>query len=131
MPTHFHLLVRVKTEAAVEIGYAFGTLLSSYTQGFNHQYKRHGSLFQQHTKAIHVDNERYLTAVLAYIHNNPVRAGLVAKPEEWKYSSYLDYCELRSGTLPKKELVSGYFPTVEEFRRFSEERCEQPAKYWV
>jgi REP element-mobilizing transposase RayT len=132
MPTHFHFLVRVSAEAPPlqGIGGVFGKLLSSYTRALNRRLQRHGSLFQQHTKALHIDDERYLLAVLAYIHNNPVRAGLVEQPEQWLYSSYQDYCGVRQGTLPNKELVEQYFPTLEEFRRFSHQQQQQP-KYWV
>jgi putative transposase len=131
IPTHFHALIRIKSEADGDIGAVVGKLLSSYTRAFNIAFQRHGSLFQQHTKAILIDNERYITAVLVYIHNNPVRAGLVSKPEEWKFSSFQDYCGLRDGTLPKKELVSQYFSTTEEFQRFSMQMNEAPVRYWV
>ncbi len=130
MPTHFHFLVRVSTEETSTTGAVLGKILSSYTQGFNRYWSRHGSLFQQHTKAICVDDERYLLALLAYIHNNPVRAGLVALPEEWEFSSYQDYCDLRNGTLPNKQLVHDYFPSVQAFREFSVQQAEQP-EFWV
>jgi putative transposase len=130
MPTHFHLLVRITTEEPLDVGTIVGKVLSSYTQAFNRYWKRHGSLFQQHTKAICVEDERYLLTLLAYIHNNPVRAGLVALPEEWEFSSYQDYCDLRKGTLPNKQLVNNYFSSIQDFREFSITQTEQP-QFWV
>ncbi len=129
MPTHFHFLIRGK-EKCDNVGMMFGKLLSSYTRALNRAVERSGSLFQQHTKALLIDDERYLIAVIAYIHDNPVRAKLVVKPHEWKFSSYQDYVGLRNGTLPQKDLVQAYFPTVEEFRHFSEQVHHQPEKYW-
>jgi len=82
-----------------------GILLSSYTKAINKRYGRHGSLFQNHSNAKPVPNDRYLITLLTYIHQNPVRRKLVHKAEDWKYSSYQDYIDIRNGTLPKKELI--------------------------
>ncbi len=43
--------------------------------------------------------------MLTYIHQNPVRSKLVDKAEDWKFSSYQDYIEIRNGTLPSKDLI--------------------------
>ncbi len=73
-----------------------------------------GSVFQQKTKAKRISIEergevavdsKYLADCFAYIHNNPVKAGLVSVPESWPYSSYADYAGLRAGTLCNKELA--------------------------
>ncbi len=82
-----------------------GILLSSYTKAINKRYGRHGSLFQNHTNAKPVPSDRYLITLLTYIHQNPVRSKLVDKAEDWRFSSYQDYIDLRKGTLPKKELI--------------------------
>jgi len=99
-------------------------LLRSYTRAFNKAYSRHGSLFQQNTKAINIGDEKYLLTLLVYIHQNPIRSGLVSKAEDWPFSSYQDYLEIRKGTLPSKQLVANYYKTVEEFKRFSEEQIK-------
>ncbi len=119
MPTHFHFLVRVK-EFITDvprlqgvahlnkqniISHKIKILLSSYTKAINKKYNRHGNLFQQNTKSKPVDNNRYLVTLLTYIHQNPVRSNLVEKAEDWKYSSYSDYIDLRKGTLPKKKFI--------------------------
>jgi REP element-mobilizing transposase RayT len=104
MPTHFHFLVRVKaladglhlrkkdlkegnySEGGVHLSRTIsdkmGVLLSSYTKAFNKRYNRHGSLFQEHSKAKLILNDRYLISLLTYIHQNPIRSGLVEKVEE-------------------------------------------------
>jgi hypothetical protein len=43
-----------------------------------------------------------------YIHQNPVRAGLVQLPEEWEFSSYREYAGLSQSVLCQKELASVY-----------------------
>lgn len=52
--------------------------------------------------------EEYPQRCFEYIHNNPVSAGLVDIPENWKYSSYIDYKDSRSGTLINKERAKLY-----------------------
>jgi REP element-mobilizing transposase RayT len=80
-------------------------LQMSYAKAFNKKYSRHGSLFQAHYNAKPVPSDRYLITLLTYIHQNPIRSGLTEKAEEWKYSSYQDYIDLRNGTLPKKDVI--------------------------
>jgi len=61
---------------------------SSYTTYLNIRRKRTGHLFQGRYKAILVDKDDYLIELSRYIHLNPVRAGIVGKPEDYEYSSY-------------------------------------------
>ncbi|NUN70766.1 MAG: transposase [Bacteroidetes bacterium] len=88
MPTHFHFCIRVVTEDMDRLRDNIGVLLSSYTKAINKRFDRHGSLFQQHTKAIWIDDVSYLSTVCRYIHLNPVRAGMVGRPEDWRFSSF-------------------------------------------
>jgi hypothetical protein len=64
----------------------------AYTNYFNVKRKRYGHLFQGRYKAIVIDADEYAKELSRYIHLNPVRVGMVAKPEEYRWSSYLDYC---------------------------------------
>ncbi|MBM2817240.1 MAG: transposase [Ignavibacteria bacterium] len=81
------------------------TFQSSYTKAINIRYDRHGSLFQSHFKAKHVKDEKFYLALATYIHQNPIRSKLVDKAEDWEFSSYQDYIELRRGSLPNKEFL--------------------------
>jgi putative transposase len=108
---------------------SIGILLSSYTRAINIQENTTGSLFRQKTKAIclneingissnwftsfgvtfmnvMIPEFQYPQVCFNYIHNNPVKAGLVEKPEEWEFSSYLDLKSLRNGKLVDKERVA-------------------------
>lgn len=66
----------------------FSNFFSSYTQAFNKQQNRMGSLFMKNFKRKPVQTERYLKNLVHYIHLNPVEAWLCSSPEGWKYSSY-------------------------------------------
>lgn len=124
MPNHFHIMINTKIEACIarptfggkpmqELSYRIGILLSSYSQAINKQNDTTGSLFQQKTKAKNLvqtneldgTKENYIINCMHYFHQNPWKAGLVNRIEDWPYSSFLDYCGLRSGTLCNKNLL--------------------------
>jgi putative transposase len=120
MPNHFHFLVHTTEESIVKkkVGIVeitalmngFRQLESGYAQAINKQQQRSGSLFRQKTKVklIEDTSKDYLFSVFNYIHQNPLRAGLVERMEDWEFSSFLDYAGLRNGTLCNKELAKLY-----------------------
>lgn len=101
MPNHFHLLIETKDNLPDDIiNRAIQIILSSYTQAINKQENRTGSLFQQHTKAKFLENNTlYAAACFHYIHQNPMRAGLVRGIENWEFSSVKDYALLRNNKI--------------------------------
>jgi len=119
MPNHFHFLVKasnvsVKQVTNSKIPSQFLTegirqLLSSYTKGINNEFGLKGNLFQQKTKAkctsleTKINNGNvildYSTIAFHYIHQNPWKAGLVSRIEDWEFSSFRDYCGFRKGNL--------------------------------
>ena len=116
MPNHYHLLVYLKNEYFSKLMQAF-TL--SYAKAINQRYKRVGSLFQGLFQAIHVDREEYLLNLTRYIHLNPVEANLVEKAEDWEFSSYQEYVDLRRGSLPKLDRVELF--SADAYRDFLED----------
>ncbi len=48
--------------------------------------------WQQHNKPTEIKNQEMFDKILDYIHQNPVLAGFVTTPEDWKYSSAKDFC---------------------------------------
>jgi REP element-mobilizing transposase RayT len=67
-----------------------------YTQRFNRRHDRDGSLFRGRYKAILIDGDEYLAPVVRYIHLNPIGAGLVRYPEEYRWSSHLNYLQTKN-----------------------------------
>lgn len=132
MPTHFHFLIRVKTKDIDELRKQIGIQLSAYTKAINKAFDRNGSLFQQHTKAKLIDDRAYLLTLISYIHQNPIRAGLVDQLIDWPYSSYRDLVGYQNGILVDHSLIETYFSSVEIFREFSKRTIQNiPRKYWV
>lgn len=90
----------------------FANLFSSYTQAFNKQTGRMGSLFIKNFKRKPINDEKYLKNLIRYIHLNPVEAGICNSPSQWKYSSYN---EIVKGTLAIHKEVVGWFDDLENF----------------
>lgn len=86
MSNHYHLLIETP-DGNLSMG--MRQLNGVYTQRFNKRHGRTGHIFQGRFKAILVQKESYLLELCRYVVLNPVRAGLVSYPEEWKWSSYL------------------------------------------
>jgi putative transposase len=51
--------------------------------------------WQQHNKPLEIKDQEMFDKMLGYIHLNPVMAGFVTKPEDWKYSSARDFCGMK------------------------------------
>ena len=122
MPNHFHFLVYTNHSSCkvVKVGSlqlqtlsnAFRNLQSSYAQAINKQHKRNGSLFRQRTKMKVLLDSTQSIMCLHYIHQNPLKARLVTKMENWKHSSFAEYCE------PKNNLLCN-LSLSEELLRFN------------
>ena len=88
MKNHYHLLVRTKE---ANLSRAIQWLGVSYSIWFNRRHQRSGHLFQGRFKSFLIENERYFGAVCLYIHGNPLRAGIVTRLSDYKWSSYRAY----------------------------------------
>jgi REP element-mobilizing transposase RayT len=85
MTNHYHLLVETVDG---NLGRGMRQLNGVYTQRFNRRHGLVGHLFQGRYKAILVQKESYLLELTRYVVLNPVRAGMVADPANWPWSSY-------------------------------------------
>ena len=113
MPNHFHFLIYTTKESVQEVqvgnlkatalSNGFRTLLSSYTLAINKQEGQSGSLLRQRTKTKLIEGDS--STCFHYIHQNPLRAGLVGKMEDWEFSSFADYAGKRNGSLCNQALA--------------------------
>ncbi|MBN2060037.1 MAG: transposase, partial [Deltaproteobacteria bacterium] len=88
MDNHYHILLQTPAGNLSQIMHHIN---GAYTNYFNTKRKRAGHLFQGRYKALLVDIDEYAQELSRYIHLNPAKAGMVEKPEEYKWSSYQDY----------------------------------------
>ena len=92
MTNHYHLLVET-VDGNLSAG--MRQLNGLYTQRFNRRHAQVGHLFQGRYKAILVQKEAHLLELSRYVVLNPVRAKMVSRPEQWRWSSHiavLDHC---------------------------------------
>ena len=115
MPTHYHLLLRVKN-SEVSLSRSMMRLSVSYTKAINKRFQRVGSLFQGQFQAKPVESYHHLLNLCVYIHANPVKDGLVAMPEDWIYSNYLDWLGQRNGTLVDRKFIQEHFGSPTEYQ---------------
>lgn len=84
MTNHAHLVIR---ESAEPVGDVVRRLAARYVWWFNHKYDRVGHLFQGRFRSLPVEDDGYLVTLVRYVWANPVEAGLVERPEHYRWSS--------------------------------------------
>ncbi len=119
MPNHFHFLVEINEKSLDRVIWGgnqmpsitngFQLLQSNYAKIINIRENRSGSLFQQKTKAKLLETLEYAITAFTYIHQNPVKSGLVKNMRDWEYSSYKEYSGLRSERLSNVDLGKSIF----------------------
>ncbi len=97
MPNHYHLLIRTPSG---NLSRFMRHLNGVYTQRFNRGHSRDGPLFRGRYKGILVQEDSYLIEVVRYIHNNPIKAKMVDRLSQFKWSSHKAY-------IGGKESISG------------------------
>lgn len=85
MTNHFHLVVETPH---ANLSRGMHWLLTKYASWFNRRHERSGHLFQGRFKSVIVDSETYFARVLRYVVLNPVRARMVTRPDQYRWSSY-------------------------------------------
>ncbi|AOT69959.1 transposase [Geosporobacter ferrireducens] len=88
MGNHIHLLIK---EGKEELSNTMKRIGVSYVYWYNWQYGRKGHLFQDRYKSEPVEDDAYFFTVLRYIHQNPIKAGLVSDLGAYQWSSYREY----------------------------------------
>lgn len=95
LDNHYHLVVETPDP---NLSLGMRQLNGVYTQSFNRIHQKVGHVFQGRYKAILVEKESHLLELCRYVVLNPVRAGMVSRPDEWKWSSYKSTAY--AGTVP-------------------------------
>ena len=88
MSNHIHLLIQERGEPLSNVIKRIGVAYAHY---FNKKYERNGHLFQDRFRSEPVDSIEYFVVLLRYIHQNPLKAGIVEKTEDYPWSSWKEY----------------------------------------
>jgi putative transposase len=138
-PTHGVTLSHPVSEKQRSFNDSIAIMLRSYTRAINKQQNRSGNLFREATKAecisksdgitssfyntqygtiinTHNTKTEYPQVCFDYIHQNPLRTGLVRNAEDWEFSSYRDYCGMRNGSLINRRCGAKYGINVEAWQ---------------
>ena len=115
MPNHYHIVAKQLKDNGISI--FMSQLQNSYTKRFNTKYRRVGPLLQGAFKAVLVDSDEQLLHVARYVHINPVVARLAKDLSDYKWSSYEEYMNLRSGFCTKNQVLD-FFKSEQEYDVF-------------
>jgi REP element-mobilizing transposase RayT len=85
MDNHYHLILETPNGNLLKVMHGIN---GGYTGYFNRRYNRSGHLFQGRYKGILAEKDAYLVQLSRYVHLNPVRARMVEKPEQYRWSSH-------------------------------------------
>ena len=85
MSNHYHLALRT---SVIPLSRGLHHVQNIFSRGFNRRRGRTGSLWQSRYQAKLVDEARYLSQLVLYIHLNPVRAGAVEKPFDYGFGGH-------------------------------------------
>ena len=118
MSNHYHFLIRTNRANLKKAMQWFGT---TYTRRFNNRNFKKGHLFQGRYKSILVQNDAYLMQLSCYIHRNPLRAGVVKRLIDYKWSSYPIYAYGKK--VPdwlSTDLIWSYFKGADKHKQYRE-----------
>jgi len=138
MSNDYHVLIETPQ---ANLGRAMQWLNVCYATYYNRKRQRSGHLFQGRFKALLIEADEYLKELSRYVHLNPVRAKLVAKPQDYAWSSYPAFLKKNAGPeWLETEKILGYFgkrkkEAIKKYKKFVEaieiERLENPHKQAV
>lgn len=149
MPNHIHFLIRTKSEEEVlafaqlkNVNYQmehrkdltgfknlsglfiskqFSNMFNAFAKAYNKQYNRKGSLFMRPFKSKEINSEEYLTAIVNYIHRNPIHHGFHSSLEAWPHSSYSTFLSNKPTKL-QRDYILDWFNGVDDFKQFHHEQ---------
>lgn len=110
MDNHVHLVIK---EGEISISTIMKCLAQTYSYWFNRKYDRIGHLYQERFKSEPVQDKHYFLTLIRYIHNNPVKAGMVKSCADYQYSSYHEYMtkpDIINPTICFNTIDKSYFP---------------------
>ncbi len=115
MDNHYHLIL--KTHNA-NLSRCMQWLGATYTRRFNIRHKKNGHLFQGRFKSFLMEDDDYLMRLSCYIHRNPLRAGMVDRLADYKWSSYHAYAygKNQETWLKTRPILSQFSGTRKELR---------------
>lgn len=111
MDNHAHLLIY--TNEIYEMSKYMRLINSKFARDYNRATNRVGYVFRDRFNSQYIDNKEYLLKCIRYIHMNPVKANIVEKPEEYKFSSYNNF--LTKDGIVNDEVINMIFDNENDY----------------
>jgi putative transposase len=132
MGNHYHLLLRTRR---ANLSKTMQWLGVSYTTRFNFKQSRSGHLFQGRFKSMLVENDAYLLQLSYYIHRNPLRAGMVERLADYRWSSYPAYAyEKRAPEWLNTEVILSQLVNAgdrhQAYRKNTQRYAKEESRLW-
>lgn len=105
MDNHYHLIIETPEASIDRIMHRVNML---YTKYFNKKYGRKGVLYEGRYTGLLILENIYLQSLIRYIAYNPVRAGLVKSPAEYRWCAHLDIVATKQGLVDVTGLLSKF-----------------------
>ncbi len=127
---HFHFFVQIKPFDEIEKivwipemqidkypSLQFGHLFNAYTKAINKAYQRTGSLFEKPFRRLEVVSDAHFINLVAYIHRNPQKHGIVDDFRAWPYSSYQEFQSKKPGRVQRDQVLN-WFNDLDQFAAY-------------
>lgn len=115
MTNHVHLLLHT---ADIDLGCIMKKVSMCFTQYINRKYNWVGHLFQDRYGAEQLNDESAMLVVSRYIHLNPVKAGMVSRPEDYVWSSYRAFVGLAENRLTEPQSILRHIGGIEQYEAY-------------
>ena len=118
MPNHFHLIVKELEEGG--IADYMQRVLTAYSKYYNVKYEKSGHVFQGPYRVVHIENDRQMLYLSAYVHRNPRELkGWLSREGSYPWSSYTDFVERnRWSKLLMPDIILGSFKGPEKYKKY-------------
>ena len=111
MSNHAHLIIKAELQV---LSLFMAVVLAEYANYYNYKHYRNGHVFQNRFISECIETDAYYWNCMRYIHLNPVKAGMVRRPERYKYSSMAEYMLEMPGII-HSNAIKKYTSTFTEY----------------
>jgi len=125
MNNHMHMLIY--TNDILEISKYMKVLNSTYGTFYNKIHNRVGFVYRNRFQSQYIYDDSYLKNCIKYIHMNPVKANIVKKESDYKYSSFNSYIYNRENSIINKKKIKEIFQRedyISDFKQLKDEEIE-------
>ncbi|HHX87295.1 MAG TPA: transposase, partial [Firmicutes bacterium] len=111
MDNHAHIVA--KSEPLINLSKAAKKINTKYAMGYNYRHDRTGHVFQSRYKSEIIYDDPYLLNVIRYVHINPIKAGVVREPGNYRWSSFNDYIKFNTViSNVQKQFILGFYNSM-------------------